>query len=122
MASRRLVKRDLALPLSDIDKAVAVDSVYAINLFFMTREKGGIVNTNYYSDPAVDELVLASRASSSADDRMAAAVRMQDLMAADLPWVPIAETKTQWAYSSKLHGMTWYPDNSVRWFDLSLDK
>ena len=122
MASRRLVKRDLPLPLSDIDKAVAVDSVYAINLFFMTRENGGIVNTNYYSDPAVDELAVAGRASSSADDRIAAAVKMQDLMAADLPWVPIAETKTQWAYSSKLHGMTWYPDNSVRWFDLSLDK
>jgi hypothetical protein len=44
------------------------------------------------------------------------------MLAADLPWVPIAETRTQWAYSSKLKGLTWYPDNSIRWYDLSLEK
>ena len=44
------------------------------------------------------------------------------MLAADLPWVPIAETKTQWAYTSKLHGLTWYPDNSIRWFDSVYDK
>jgi peptide/nickel transport system substrate-binding protein len=122
MASRRIVKRDLPLALSDIDKAVAVDSVYSVNLFFLTKELGGIVNTNNYSNPDLDKLVLEARASLSADERTADAAKLQDMMAADLPWVPIAETRTQWAYSSKLHGMTWYPDNSVRWFDLSLEK
>ncbi len=122
MASRRLVKRDLPLALSDIDKAVAVDSIYQCNLFFMTREKGGIVNTNYYSNPALDDLILSSRASGSLQERLDAAAKLQTMLAADLPWVPIAETKTQWAYTSKLKGLTWYPDNSIRWFDLSLDK
>jgi peptide/nickel transport system substrate-binding protein len=122
MASRRLVKRDLPLALSDIDKAVAVDSVYQCNLFFLTREKGGIVNTNYYSDEKLDDLILSSRASGSLQEKLAAAAKLQDILAEDLPWVPIAETRTQWAYTSKLHGLTWYPDNSIRWFDLSLDK
>jgi peptide/nickel transport system substrate-binding protein len=122
MASRRMVKRDLPLALSDIDKAVAVDSVYAVNLYFLTRELGGIVNTNHYSNPEVDKLVLEGRASGVFDERIKVAHELQDLLAADLPWVPIAETKTQWAYSSKLQGLTWYPDNSIRWFDLSLSK
>ena len=122
MASRRLVKRDLPLALSDIDKAVAVDSVYDVNLFFMTREAGGIVNTNNYSNPDLDALILTARASLSAEERLADAAKLQDMLAADLPWVPIAETRTQWAYSSKLTGLTWYPDNSIRWFDLTLAK
>ena len=29
---------------------------------------------------------------------------MQDLIAADLAWIPIAETKTQWAYSVETDG------------------
>ena len=122
MASRRLVKRDLPMALSDIDKAVAVDSVYDVNLFFMTREAGGIVNTNNYSNPDLDALILKARGTLSADERLADAAKLQDMLAADLPWVPIAETRTQWAYSSKLKGLTWYPDNSIRWYDLSLDK
>ncbi len=122
MASRRVVKRDLPLALSDIDKAVAVDSVYAVNLYFLTREQGGIVNTNHYSNPTVDKLVLEGRASGVLDERIKVAHELQDLLAADLPWVPVAETKTQWAYSSKLQGLTWYPDNSIRWFDLSFAK
>jgi peptide/nickel transport system substrate-binding protein len=122
MASRRLVKRDLPLALSDIDKAVAIDTIYDINLFFASREKGGIVNTNYYSDPKLDAMIDASRPLTAIADRIAAAKPMQDLMAEDFPWVAIAETKTQWAYSSKLKGMTWYPDNSIRWFDLSWEK
>ncbi|HEY0184401.1 MAG TPA: ABC transporter substrate-binding protein [Rhodopila sp.] len=122
MASRRMVKRDLPLALSDIDKAVAVDSIYDINLFFMTREAGGIVNTNNYSNPDLDALVLKARASLSADERLADAAKLQDMLAADLPWAPIAETRTQWAYTSKLSGLTWYPDNSLRWFDLTLAK
>jgi peptide/nickel transport system substrate-binding protein len=122
MASRRMVKRDLPLALSDIDKAVAVDSIYAVNLYFLTREAGGIVNTNHYSNPKVDSLVMEGRASGDLEARIKVAHELQDLLAADLPWVPIAETKTQWAYSSKLQGLTWYPDNSIRWYDLNFAK
>ena len=40
----------------------------------------------------------------------------------ELAMIPIAETKTQWAFSDKLKGLTWYPDNAVHWYDLSLAK
>ena len=46
---------------------------------------------------------------------------LQNTLQSDLAWIPLEETKTQWAFSSKLHGITWYPDNSLRYFDLSLD-
>ncbi len=122
MASRRMVSRDLPLALSDIDKAVAVDSVYAVNLYFLRRDLGGVTNSNNYDNPQINDMVLAARASLSVDQRMAAAKAMQDIIAADLVWIPIAETKTQWAYTAKLSGLDWYPDNSIRWFDLSLAK
>jgi peptide/nickel transport system substrate-binding protein len=122
MASHRVVKNDLALPLSDIDKAVAVDAVYQANLFFLTHSKGGIVNTNNYSDPVLDDLIFKARSLPSAAERLEDAAKIQEILTKDMPWVPIAETKTQWAYTSKLHGLTWYPDNSIRWFDLSLSK
>jgi peptide/nickel transport system substrate-binding protein len=66
--------------------------------------------------------VLQARAKLSAEERLADAAKLQDMLATDLPWAPIAETRTQWAYTSKLSGLTWYPDNSLRWFDLTLAK
>ena len=103
-------------------RAVAIDSVYAVNLYFLKRELGGATNTNNYDNPDVNQMLVAARANMSADARLDAAHKMQDLLASDLAWIPIAETKTQWAYSSKLQGLTWYPDNSIRWFDLSWAK
>jgi ABC-type transport system substrate-binding protein len=122
MASRRMVTRDLPLALSDIDKAVAVDSVYAINLYFLKRELGGVTNGNNYDNPRINDMLFAARANPSAEQRLAAAKTMQDIIAADIAWVPIAETKTQWAYTAKLSGLDWFPDNSIRWFDLTLAK
>ncbi len=47
---------------------------------------------------------------------------IQETIQRDLAWIPIAETKTLWAYTDKLHGLTWHPDNSLRFFEMSLDK
>jgi peptide/nickel transport system substrate-binding protein len=122
MAARRLVKHDLPLGMSDIDKAVAIDSIYATFLYFVSRDHGGIVNTNNYSDPEVDHLFDVAKATLAPEARIDIAHQIQELLGKDQPWIPIAETKTQWAYSSKLSGLTWYPDNSLRWFDLKLAK
>jgi peptide/nickel transport system substrate-binding protein len=122
MAAHRLINRDLPLGLSDIDKAVAIDPIYATFLYFVSREHGGIVNTNNYADPEIDHLFDAAKATLSPDVRAEDARKIQELLAHDQPWIPIAETKTQWAYSTKLSGLTWYPDNSLRWFDLKLAK
>jgi peptide/nickel transport system substrate-binding protein len=120
IASRRSVKRDLPLVLSDIDKAVAIDTTYQMQLFFGSREVGGINNTMNLKAPDVDKLILAARAASDPKEKTEDEAKMQAILEHDMPWIPIAETKTQWAFSSKLHGLTWYPDNSLRWADLSL--
>ena len=32
----------------------------------------------------------------------------------------LVETKTEWAFSNKLSGVTWHPENSIHFIDLSL--
>jgi peptide/nickel transport system substrate-binding protein len=46
------------------------------------------------------------------------AAEIQQILQDDLAWIPIVETKTQWAFSDKLQGITWHPDNSIRFYDL----
>jgi peptide/nickel transport system substrate-binding protein len=70
----------------------------------------------------VDHLFDVAKATLAPEARIDIAHQIQELLGKDQPWIPIAETKTQWAYSSKLSGLTWYPDNSLRWFDLKLAK
>jgi len=48
--------------------------------------------------------------------------KIQQIVQGELAMIPIVETKTQWACSDKLKGLTWYPDNAVHWYDLSLAK
>ena len=45
--------------------------------------------------------------------------QIQDATRSDVAWLPIVEYKTQWAHSDTLSGLRWYPDNSVRYLDLS---
>jgi peptide/nickel transport system substrate-binding protein len=45
----------------------------------------------------------------------------QDIMQAEVAWLPLVEWKTQWAFSEGLKGLTWHADNSVRWYDLSFE-
>ena len=39
-------------------------------------------------------------------------------LAADLAWLPIAEYRTQWGAADNVDGFAWYPDNSLRFYDL----
>jgi ABC-type oligopeptide transport system substrate-binding subunit len=43
----------------------------------------------------------------------------QEILQKDLNWVPIVERKTQWALSERINGLTWHPENALRWFELS---
>lgn len=90
---RRFVKKDLPMGISDTEKPVGPDVIYATKLFYVSTANGGVNNLVNYSNPEVDRLFATA----------------------------LIETKTQWAFSDKLHGITWYPDNSLRLFDLRLD-
>jgi peptide/nickel transport system substrate-binding protein len=119
-SDRRSVKKDLPMALSDIDKAVGIDALYATKLYFVSPAAGGINNMANYSNPKLDELYAAALIEPDGDKRNRMTAEIQEILQNDLAWIPIVETKTQWAFSDKLQGITWHPDNSIRFFDLSL--
>lgn len=120
LTDRRVIKRDLPLALSDRDKAINVDAIYAIGLFFASRAVAGLVNTNNYMNEEVDRKFLQARATLDAGDRNVFAASIQEILQQDLAWIPVVETRTEWAWAEGLKGMRWWPDNAIRWVDLSL--
>ncbi|WEK52807.1 MAG: hypothetical protein P0Y66_21625 [Candidatus Kaistia colombiensis] len=117
---RQLVKGDLPFAVNDQEKPIGVDAGYAVQLFFVTKDKGGLNNMVNYSSPIVDDLWAKARVEPDVAKRTEMLGQIQDKLAADIAWLPVVEYKTQWAYSDKLKGMRWYPDNSIRYFDLSV--
>lgn len=118
---RQLVKKDLPFAINDQEKPIGVDAGYAALLFFVSGDKGGLNNMVNYSSAKVDKLYQESSVEGDVDKRNALLAELQDQVQADLAWVPVVEYDTQWAHSKNLKGLTWDPDNSVRWASLSLD-
>ena len=55
LLDRALVKRDLEFTLIDFSKSIGLEAGFAIQLYFVTRDKGGVANYSLYSNPKVDE-------------------------------------------------------------------
>jgi peptide/nickel transport system substrate-binding protein len=122
MAGRRMVQNDLPLALSDIDKSAVIDTLYATLLLYVSHANGGIINVNNFVSPDVDRLYDDAAKSGSPAERDKDLQQIQQIVQGELAMIPIVETKTQWAFSDKLKGLTWYPDNAAHWYDLSLAK
>ena len=114
---RQLTKRDLPFAVNDQEKPIGVDAGYATYLFFIT---GGLNNMDNYSNKIVDDTYKAIATEPDTAKRNAGLATIQEQLAKDVAWVPVVEFATQWAYSSKLSGITWHPDNCVRFFDLKI--
>jgi peptide/nickel transport system substrate-binding protein len=119
LGDRRLVKKDLPMSLADVEKSVGPDVTYTTMMFFVSTGNGGISNWSNYSNPEIDRLFVAARNEPDDAKQLAMLKTIQDTLERDLAWVPIVETETQWAFRSSLKGITWHPDNSVRFDDLS---
>lgn len=119
LGDRRLVKKDLPMAISDVDKSVGPDVTYTTLLFFVSTAQGGVSNFTNYSNPDVDRLFVEARNEQDDVKRDALLVKIQNTLQHDLAWVPILETETRWAFKSGLKGITWHPDNSIRFDDLS---
>ncbi len=117
---RQLVKKDLAFALNDQEKPIGVDAGYAMLLFFVSTEAGGLNNMVNYSSPVIDEAYKA--VVNEADDatRNAKLAEMQETLMQDVAWLPVVEYKTQWAMAQNVQGLTWHPDNGVRFKDLTV--
>ncbi len=118
---RQLVKRDLPFAINDQEKPIGVDAGYAVQLFFVSTDKGGLNNMVNYSSAMVDDTWAKARVEPDTGARDAMLADIQGQLMADVAWLPVVEYKTQWAFSDRLKGMRWHPDNSVRFHDLSLD-
>jgi peptide/nickel transport system substrate-binding protein len=116
---RQLVKKDLPFAVNDQEKPIGVDAGYALLLFFVSADKGGLNNMVNYSSPVVDGLF--SEIINEADEqvRNEKLAEAQEQLQEDVAWAPVVEYRTQWAHSSDLQGLVWHPDNSIRWYDLS---
>jgi peptide/nickel transport system substrate-binding protein len=116
---RRMVKKDLPMSLSDIEKAVGPDVTYATQLYFVSQAAGGVNNMVNYSSPELDRLFGEAKATPDLAAAATALRAIQEKLQKDLAWIPIVETKTEWAMRSNLAGLTWHPHNSVLFYDLS---
>ena len=116
---RQLVKKDLGFALNDQEKPAAIDAGYAVQLFFASPAAGGVNNMVNYNNPRVDALWLQARAEPNLVRRDALVRQIQRLLIADVAWAPLVEYRTQWAMDERLLGLRWYPDNAIRFGDLS---
>jgi len=120
MSDRRIVKKDLPMALSDQEKPVGPDVGYATMLFFVSTAAGGVNNLANYSNPEVDRLFGEAKVEMDSTKRHALLKEIQETLQKDLAWIPLVETKTEWAFSDKLSGVTWHPENSIHFIDLTL--
>jgi peptide/nickel transport system substrate-binding protein len=119
---RQLVKRDLPFAVNDQEKPIGVDSGYAIQLFFVSPENGGLNNMVNYRNAELDAMWAKARIDPDSASRDATLATIQDMLAADVAWLPIVEYRTQWAFSENVSGLKWYPDNSIRYSDLKISE
>jgi peptide/nickel transport system substrate-binding protein len=120
MGDRRLVKKDLPLSISDTDKASAISGAYQMMVFYISNQAGAIINTTNYANPEIDGLFAKIKAETDLARQNEMLKSAQDILQRDLAIIPILETKTQYAFSAKLSGITWHADNSIRFQDLTL--
>ena len=121
ISDRRIVKKDLPMALSDQEKPVGPDVGYATKLFFVTPPRRREQSWRTTRSAEVDRAV---RRSADRAGRRQARWRSLQADSGDAAerscLVPLVETKTEWAFCNKLSGVTWHPENSIHFIDLTL--
>ena len=111
---RKFVQLDIGFAL-DSERPLVNSAVYPAFPFWLCTS---LANWVHYCNPELDALVLQARAETDASVRQALLDEMQDMLMQDLPWIPIVEVKSQWAFASNLSGVAYHPDVSLRWREL----
>jgi peptide/nickel transport system substrate-binding protein len=113
-ADRQLVKKDLPFGLSDQSKPIGVDPVYAMRLSYMTPPQG-VSNQTNFSDPEFDKLAQTVLVETDPAKRQQQLDRMQNMLAEELPVIPIVENKLLYAVDSKIQGLMLHPSQILVW-------
>lgn len=92
--NRETIKRDMPMFLRDSNRPVVPDAGYTTVLWHVSTDKGGLGNSTNYSNPKVDAAYAESQRTSG-PKRQAQLDAIQEILAEDLPLVPIAEVQSQ---------------------------
>lgn len=112
---RQLVRRDLPFAINDQEKPIAPDAGYAIQLFFITADKGGLNNMVNYSNDEVDALWLEqAKVEQDPDIRNEMLGRIQDILMEDVVWLPMVIWQSQIAISSSITNWAYDPGNAIK--------
>ena len=120
-SDRELVKKDLPFALINHSKPIGVEAGYAIQLLYVSRDKGGLSNYSLYSNDDVDKMWLESAKNEPNDGkRNNVMAEIQEILMKEVVIAPIAENRLQWAMSEKVSGVGFHPEQALRWHDLRL--
>ena len=112
---RQLVQRDLPFALNDQEKPIAPDAGYAIQLFFVSPEAGGLNNMVNYRNEQVDDLWLnQAKVEEDPEARNEILAEAQEILMNDVAWLPVVIYQTQVALNNQLTGFAWDPSNALQ--------
>lgn len=112
---RQLVRRDLPFAINDQEKPIAPDAGYAIQLFFITAEQGGLNNMVNYSNEEVDRLWLEqAKVEQDPEVRNETLGQIQEILMEDVVWLPIVIWQSQIALSNQVTGWAYDPGNAIQ--------
>lgn len=116
-ADLNFTKNAVPLAFDDQEVPIPTDGGYSMLIAFTTY--GCCTNHENYASPAVDDLVRRANVDQDSVHRAGLLNQAQDIVMADLAFVPVVTKKTFWAWSTKVKGIAWTPDNNLIWYDLS---
>jgi peptide/nickel transport system substrate-binding protein len=120
-SDRELVKKDLPFALINHSKPIGVEAGYAIQLLYVSRDKGGLSNYSLYSNDDVDKLWLDSAKNEPNDGkRNNIMAEIQEILMKEVVIAPMTENRLQWAMSEKVSGVGFHPEQALRWHDLKM--
>jgi peptide/nickel transport system substrate-binding protein len=103
------------LLLSSADVAWVPDYTYASGYFFTSTAPFNPV----WKDPAFDALSAKASVERNEANRHAMILQMQKILLTELPYIPIVMTGLPVAMRSNVQGYTWYPDDFMRFVNMS---
>lgn len=113
---RHLAKKDIPVGIIDFGAPFAPDTGYAQQLFFASTDKGGLTNSQNYSNPKFDALVDRSKKTSGAT-RLAILKQASQIQMEELPTIPVVEFKSRLAVRKGITGWTLTSDNTLVFAD-----
>src|SRR6266508_765391 len=114
-ADRVFAKHELPMFLDDQDKPDLVTGEYALGPFMTTTGPG---NYTKYSNPVMDKLVDQIYAETDPSKQNQLLAQAQQILMPAPNWIPIAEYETQWGLRNNVSGITWHPEDQLRWYEL----